>query len=161
MLLLLDIQPGHSSFIEEVERLEPLLREPEVGIALDPEWHLQEGETPGAVLGTVDAADVKPVADFMQGIAAEEDLPQKLLLVHQFDASMVTHRNQIRDRPRVAVAFSIDGFGSPVQKRGVYRRLAPQSQRSGFKLFYEEDYPLLSPDEVLRLRPQPHVVVYE
>ena len=51
MLLLLDIQPGHADFIDEVENLESFLREPDVGIALDPEWHLAEGELPGATSG--------------------------------------------------------------------------------------------------------------
>jgi hypothetical protein len=161
MLLLLDIQPGHAEFIDEVENFESFLREPDVGIALDPEWHLEEGEVPGTNLGSVHADAVNEVAEYMQEIAAEEDLPEKLLLIHQFDASMIENRDEIRDQPRVAVAFSIDGFGSPDLKRGVYRRLAPREQRSGFKLFYEEDYPVMSPDSVLRLRPQPQVIVYE
>lgn len=162
MLLLLDVQPGHADFIDEVREFESLLREPDVGIALDPEWHLAEGELPGSDLGSVEADEVNEVADYMQEIAEEEDLPQKLLLVHQFDASMITDRDEITDQPRVAVAFSIDGFGSPELKRGVYRRLAPRGeQRSGFKVFFEEDYPVMSPDAVLSLRPQPQVVVYE
>ena len=162
MLLLLDIQPGHADFIDEVEEFESFLREPDVGIALDPEWHLAEGELPGSDLGSVDAAEVNEVAEYMQEIAAEEDLPEKLLLVHQFDASMIEDRHEITDQGRVAVAFSIDGFGSPELKRGVYRRLAPRApQRSGFKVFYEEDYPVMSPSEVLALRPRPQVIVYE
>ena len=162
MLLLLDIQPGHADFIDEVEELESFLREPDVGIALDPEWHLDEGQLPGSDLGSVDADDVNEVAEYMQEIAAEEDLPEKLLLVHQFDASMVEDREEITDQGRVAVAFSIDGFGTPGSKRGVYNRLAPgPGQRSGLKLFYEEDHPLMSPDNVLGLRPRPQVIVYE
>jgi len=162
MLLLLDIQPGHADFIDEVEEFESLLREPDVGIALDPEWHLDEGELPGSDLGSVEADEVNEVAEYMQEIAAEEDLPEKLLLVHQFDASMIEDRDEITDQPRVAVAFSIDGFGTPDLKRGVYQRLAPRGeQRSGFKLFYEEDYPLMSPDAVLNLQPQPQVILYE
>jgi len=162
MLLLLDIQPGHADFIDEVENLESFLREPDVGIALDPEWHLAEGELPGSDLGSVEADEVNEVAEYMQEIAAEEDLPEKLLLVHQFDASMIEDRAEIEDQRRVAVAFSIDGFGTPVLKKGVYRRLAPRApQRSGFKVFYEEDYPMMSPAEVLDLRPRPQVIVYE
>ena len=162
MLLLLDIQPGHADFIDEVEEFESYLREPDVGIALDPEWHLAEGELPGSDLGSVEAEEVNEVADYMQEIAAEEDLPEKLLLVHQFDASMIEDREEIEDQGRVAVAFSIDGFGTPELKKGVYRRLAPRApQRSGFKVFYEEDYPVMSPSEVLGLRPRPQVIVYE
>ena len=46
-LLLLDIQPGRADFRDEVERLEPYLREPDVGLALDPEWHVGPTEVPG------------------------------------------------------------------------------------------------------------------
>ena len=46
-LLVLDIQPGHADFLAETRHLDRWLREPDVGLALDPEWH-----TPGAVPGT-------------------------------------------------------------------------------------------------------------
>jgi hypothetical protein len=38
---------------------------------------------------------------------------------------------------------------------------AAKSFDQGLKLFYEEDAGLMSPREVLRLRPTPDVVVYE
>ena len=161
MLLLLDIQPGQADFIDEVRALEPLLREPEVGIALDPEWNMAPGEVPGSVIGTVDAAEVNEVSSYMEEIARDEDLPQKVLVVHQFTSGMITNRDRITDRSRVAVAFSIDGFGSPALKKGVYRRLAPRNKRSGFKVFYEEDVPLMSPRDVLGQGPQPQIVIYE
>ena len=31
----------------------------------------------------------------------------------------------------------------------------------GFKLFYEEDTDLMSPKQVMQLRPKPEIVVYE
>ena len=40
MLLMLDIQPGRSDFFTETTRLERWLREPDVGLALDPEWRV-------------------------------------------------------------------------------------------------------------------------
>ena len=45
-LLLLDIQPGRTSFAAEVARLDRYLREPDVGLALDPEWHVGPEESP-------------------------------------------------------------------------------------------------------------------
>ena len=45
-LLVLDIQPGHSDFFTEATRLRKWLREPDVGLALDPEWHVQAGQVP-------------------------------------------------------------------------------------------------------------------
>ena len=35
-LLVLDIQPGHTDFLEEVKRLEAVAAQPDVGLALDP-----------------------------------------------------------------------------------------------------------------------------
>ena len=50
-MLLLDIQPGRSDFFTETKRLERWLREPDVGLALDPEWRMQPGQVPGDVIG--------------------------------------------------------------------------------------------------------------
>ena len=55
-LLLLDIQPGRSDFFTETTRLEKWLKEPDVGLALDPEWRVAEGQVPGQVIGRVDVA---------------------------------------------------------------------------------------------------------
>ena len=48
-LLVLDIQPGRSDFFTEARRLERWLKEPDVGLALDPEWRMGPG--PGARSG--------------------------------------------------------------------------------------------------------------
>ena len=60
-LLVLDIQPGHADFMDEVRHLDRWLREPDVGLALDPEWHTP-GAVPGTRNGSVDAATVNAVA---------------------------------------------------------------------------------------------------
>jgi hypothetical protein len=39
--------PGRSNFPKEVARLRKWLREPDVGLALDPEWRVQAGQVPG------------------------------------------------------------------------------------------------------------------
>src|SRR4051812_32987139 len=60
-LLVLDIQPGRSDFRPEVKRLEPFLRKPDVGLALDPEWHVAAPAIPGQVIGSATAAEVNQV----------------------------------------------------------------------------------------------------
>ena len=50
-LLILDIQPGRGEFGPEITRLAPFLREPDVGLALDPEWHVAPDALPGKVIG--------------------------------------------------------------------------------------------------------------
>jgi len=163
-LLVLDVQPGRADFVDEMTRLEPYLAEPDVGLALDPEWHVAAGEVPGEVIGSVDARVVNRVAERLSEIVADNDLPQKLLIVHRFTADMVVGPERLRAYPGVAMVLNVDGFGDPPSKIVKYEELsAPRGSDffSGFKLFYSEDTDLMSPRDVLRLRPDPDVVIYE
>jgi hypothetical protein len=169
-LLVLDIQPGQADFVEEVRALEPFLSQPDVGLALDPEWSVPEGTQPGSVIGSMDAEVVNEVSAYLARLVRLRDLPQKLLIVHQFTDEMVTNRDLLASRPEVALTLNMDGFGTAVLKEGVYDRLAQPTPRgraalggpyNGFKLFFREDTGLMSPRDVLGLRPAPDVVVYE
>jgi hypothetical protein len=168
-LLILDIQPGQANFLDEARALEPYLRLPDVALALDPEWSMPEGVVPGQAIGSTDAETVNQVAEYLARLVRTHDLPQKLLLVHQFTEGMVTEDEQIVTPPQVALVSNIDGFGTPEIKVGVYKQLtnalsAPgidAGQHIGFKLFFKEDERMLSPKGVLALRPRPDVVVYE
>ena len=162
-LMLLDIQPGRSTFIREAEHLREFLREPNVGIALDPEWNMGPNGVPGERIGSVGASMVNRVSRLMARVARRHRLPQKLLVVHQFTEAMLKGERRLRARRRVALVLNADGFGSPAQKRAKYRELAPRarSRHPGFKLFYREDTNLMSPREVLALEPSPRFVVYE
>jgi hypothetical protein len=169
-LLVLDVQPGQADFLEEVQALEPYLTQPDVGLALDPEWNVPEGTQPGSVIGSVDAEVVNDVSAYLARLVRLRDLPQKLLIVHQFTDEMVTNRDQLAVRPEVAMVLNMDGFGTAELKKGVYDRLSQPTPRgpdslggpyNGFKLFFHEDTGLMSPRAVLRLRPAPDVVVYE
>jgi len=172
-LLILDIQPGQSDFLDEVRALERWLVEPDVSLALDPEWHVPEGVQPGSVIGSTDAATVNEVTDYLSRIVRARNLPQKILIVHQFTEDMVSDRNLTRGSPGVAVISNMDGFGTAELKAGVYDRLSvaqPATARlrrrsrdpyNGFKLFFREDTGLMSPRDVLGLDPAPDVVVYE
>lgn len=162
-LLLLDVQPGRADFAEEIERLEPWLREPDVGLALDPEWHVGPTEVPGQVIGSVDAATVNEISAELAETVRRLDLPEKLLVIHQFTEDMVSERERLRDRPGVATVINVDGFGDQANKIAKYRELRPEAGwlGSGFKLFYNEDLDLMSPERVLGLKPKPDLIVYE
>jgi hypothetical protein len=169
-LLVLDVQPGQADFFEEVQQLEPYLSQPDVGLALDPEWSVPRGTEPGTVIGTMDAQVVNEVAAYLARIVRLHDLPQKLLIVHQFTEDMITNRDQLDSTPEVALTVNMDGFGTAELKKGVYDRLSLPAVSgpdtlggpyNGFKLFFREDTGLMSPRDVLRLRPAPDVVVYE
>ena len=161
-LLLLDIQPGASDFFTEATRLERWLREPDVGLALDPEWRVGPGEVPGKVIGHVDSREVNAVTAWLEKLSAENDLPEKLVVVHQFTDDMVDDTT-LKARDGLQIVLNADGFGThPVKKSkyDAFTRRAPGFE-PGFKLFYEEDVGLMTPRQVLRLRPPPDFVVYE
>lgn len=163
-LLVLDIQPGASDFPTELARLRRYLREPDVGLALDPEWHVGPGEVPGQVIGSVDAQVVNGISARLAEIVERHRLPEKLLIVHQFTPGMIARRELLRDQPGVEIVLNSDGFGDRANKVAKYRELRPPRGSgfgAGFKLFYREDIGLMEPADVLSLRPRPDLVVYE
>ena len=163
MLMLLDIQPGYAPFIQEAEALEQFLKEPDVSLALDPEWSMDPPQLPGQEIGSTDAAAINEVSRYLSGIVRRYDLPQKLLVVHRFTGDMIEAEHELERHPGVALVVNVDGFGDRPNKISKYNEFTNDLQRrfNGFKLFYEEDVNLMKPKQVLRLRPQPDLVVYE
>ncbi|HUR86217.1 MAG TPA: hypothetical protein VMY78_12815 [Solirubrobacteraceae bacterium] len=162
-LLLLDIQPGRGDFLSEAQRLERWLREPDVGLALDPEWHVGLAEIPGQTIGSVTADDVNEVASYVAGIVQRGDLPEKLFVVHQFTSDMIAGKERVQRPPGLAMTMNVDGFGDRPNKISKYDQFTSEAARfnDGFKLFYEEDTNLMEPGDVLALGPPPDLVVYE
>jgi hypothetical protein len=77
---------------------------------------------------------------------------------------MILDKEAIKPVKNVEIVIHADGFGTPEQKFKKYDALVRDQpiQYGGFKLFYNEDYPLLSPKEVLEeLEPNPAVVSYQ
>jgi hypothetical protein len=163
-LLVLDIQPGHADFLSEARRLAPWLGQPDVGIALDPEWHTP-GAVPGTQIGSVTAAEVNQVSDYVAAIVRARNLPEKLFVVHQFTDGMIQGKEQVLPRPGLAVTFNVDGFGDRPNKLSKYHAFTAQTRGrpfdDGFKLFYHEDTNLMSPSNVMAMQPRPDLVVYE
>jgi hypothetical protein len=129
---------------------------------------------PGKVIGSTNAATVNQISYYLARLRREKNLPQKVLIVHQFTEGMVKDRDKLLDRPGVAIVHNIDGFGTPDQKKNIYVQLvynkgagaAPSTppgggRFNGFKLFYKEDTSLMSPAQTLALEPRPDVIVYE
>jgi hypothetical protein len=162
-LLVLDVQPGRADFMREVRRLRPWLEQPDVSLALDPEWRVGPGQVPGKVIGTVSANEVNQVTRYVRSIIKRRQLPQKLLLIHQFTEDMIPDKQRLLRPPELAVTINIDGFGDRPNKEAKYHELARADRgfHKGFKLFYEEDTGLMTPEQVMALRPRPEIVVYE
>ncbi len=95
MYVVLDLQPGRADFLSQARRYTDLLRLPNVGLALDPEWHLEAGQKPLQQIGGVDAGDINAVTAWLAGLTATTHLPQKLLVLHQFQLSMIRHEHNL------------------------------------------------------------------
>jgi hypothetical protein len=164
MLLILDVQFGLRTVQQEVEAMEPYLKYPHVQLALDPEFAVDEGEVPGTVIGSIDAADVLYAQQELARISSENGLPPKLLIVHQFTESSISNRETITQIPGVQFVLEVDGFGTPDEKRATYALLTGGEAFDfhGFKLWYNgQDDPIMTPEEVLALDPQPDLIIYQ
>ena len=162
-LLLLDVQLGLATIEEEIELLRPFLERPYVHLAIDTEYSVEPGQVPGVNLGNVDGSEIAPAIETLDQIVRENNLPDKMLLVHQFETGIVTSKELIQPTENVEVVLHADGFGGPEAKLTKYDMLVRDeaTQYGGFKLFYTQDAPLLSPQQVLQLDPAPAVVTYQ
>ncbi|MBA2365094.1 MAG: hypothetical protein H0V77_01435 [Actinobacteria bacterium] len=162
-LLILDVQPGTNTFLEEVKPYERFLKEPDVGLALDSEWRWGAGETPAETTGHTTAAEINEVSAWLAELSKKHHLPQKLLAVHAFATGMVRERYRIKAHPRLAFTFHIDGFGGRAAKLSKYDVLKTERKGfyNGFKLFYDEDINMFSPAEVLGIKPRPDLITYQ
>jgi hypothetical protein len=161
-LLILDIQPGRTHFLKKAQSWEQLLREPDVGLALDPEWRMPPGMIPGHAIGHANAAEINEVGAWLADLTRSAQLPQKLFVLHQFTRSMLPDLPTVQRHPELAIVQHLDGFGSPADKLTKYHSLQyPELFNMGFKLFYDEDTPMLGPAETLALTPPPSYVSYQ
>jgi hypothetical protein len=159
--LILDVQPGRASLIDEIRALREWLLEPDVDLAIDPEWNVGPRGIPGQTAGRVSAREIKRVQKRLGRIVADNDLPPKLLVVHQFRRGSISGRKRLRPRGGVQTVLNFDGIGSPAAKRAGYAGLSVPRLFDGFSLFYRRDTPLLEPARVLALRPEPDFLLYQ
>lgn len=167
-LFFVDVQVGKSTLQAELPRLRPILENPDVHLAVDPEFSMApSGRVPGSKIGTLDAKDINWAVNFLDEIARSKNLPPKILVVHRFTRPMVTNAKQIKYTPHVQVVMDMDGWGPPWLKFDSYHDYikAEPVQFTGFKLFFHNDTKkgdaLLTPAEVLRLTPRPLYIQYQ
>ncbi|MFC7393894.1 hypothetical protein [Scopulibacillus cellulosilyticus] len=162
-LLILDVQLGRDSIMNEVKELEPYLKMPNVHLAIDTEFHVGKGQVPGEDLGHVNGANIQKAIKYINNLVKKDNLPDKIVMVHEFQKGIIKNKSLIKPTKHVEVVQNSDGFGRAKDKKYKYHQLVTEqtNQYGGFKLFYHEDQPLLSPKQVLRLDPSPAVVNYQ
>ena len=161
--LILDVQTGHSSVLSELSYLSRYLQEPDVYLALDPEFSMGDGGVPGQLIGTMHADEVNDAINVLEYVQERYRLPRKVLMVHQFTMAMLPDKAKIVNSSAIDIVLVADGFGPPALKRHTYSMVLRQRALafSGFKLFYIQDTDLLPPSQVVALTPAPSVVIYQ
>jgi hypothetical protein len=161
--LILDVQPGRSTVMDELLYLLPYLEQPDVYLALDPEFSMGTDGVPGRRIGVMRAREVNDAIALLELVIHRRHLPAKVLIVHQFVTGEMPDKELIDASPVLDVVLDVDGFGSPALKRSTYRAVLGQRALpfSGFKLFYLEDTDLLQPAQVLALTPSPALIIYQ
>jgi len=79
--LVIDFQTGRDMYLDQVPDYLELLSQPDVHIALDPEWDMEEGEIPNQIIGSSDSLEINEVMEFVAQIVRENRLPRKPVLL--------------------------------------------------------------------------------
>jgi hypothetical protein len=163
LILIFDIQMGSSTVEAEIQHLLPFLAHPRVHLALDPEFVTTPDTPPGLRIGGMEASEINRAQHILREVVEEHDLPNKILMIHQFIPEMILNKDQIEDVPGIDLVIHQDGFGSPEDKIANYDRYiaAENAKHGGFKVFYQQDEPVLTPEQLMQLTPQPDVITYQ
>lgn len=163
--VVLDLQPGLSTFLDQAKLYEDLLAQPHVGLALDSEWRLREGQRHMQQIGSVTAEEINEVSDWLAQLTAEEELPQKMLMLHQFKHTMIQNREAVdTSHDELAIVLHADGHGTPDLKLGTYDTLQEGLSEDiwlGWKNFYDEDSPTFTSEQTYEVDPKPWFVSYQ
>ncbi len=161
--LLLDMQYGRLTTEQELEAIAKWMEYPFVHPALDPEFSIEEGETPGVELGSIDGSDVTFAQQWVADFCATRGLPPTILIVHQFNVYSISNKDVIQPVDGVQFCLEVDGFGTPDMKLETYGVLTQNPiEFHGFKLWYSgEDDPMMSESDVVNLDPSPDVIIYQ
>jgi hypothetical protein len=167
-LVFIDIQTGHSTIEQELPAFEQYLKMPNVHLGIDPEFSMKGGQKPGAAIGSFDAKDINYTTQYLAKIVKDNHLPPKIFVLHRFTRKMVTNYKQIKLQPEYQIVMDMDGWGHPSRKISTYQAFIYKEpvQFTGFKLFYKNDLKeakshLMTPAEVLKLKPRPVYIQYQ
>jgi hypothetical protein len=165
MYVVLDLQAGRANLLTQAKLYQSLLAEPDVGLALDPEWKLQPDQLPLRQIGSVSIGQVNSVVHWLAALTARDHLPQKVLVLHQFRLSMISgERDLDTSIDDLAIVIHMDGQGTQGNKQQTWDAVtgaAPPGVFFGWKNFFVEDHPMLGPAETMTRTPTPIMISYQ
>ncbi|MFP4698513.1 MAG: SH3 domain-containing protein [Eubacteriales bacterium] len=170
VLVYLDHQIGRHSPNEAINELLPFLRYPNVHLALDPEWRTDK---PMKEVGYLTGTEINEIQETMREyIIANEIQGKRQFVFHQFLDTMIHDIEEVSSNyDPVLLVHNTSGWGSPEGKIATHTRNAKTTNipYKGFKLWYyysdnsgvHYDSPLMTPEQVLDLNPQPGLIIYQ
>lgn len=145
-------------------------------LALDTEFHFPntpQGYADAAgypcCLGWMNASEINWAINELAQISQQQRLPRKVLVVHEWNPAVLPDKDKIQPNPNVSLVLQSDGFGAVDNKLGDYQAFVQQDllEYGGYKLFFQYnggsayDSPFQTPQDVMRLFPQPLFISYE
>lgn len=175
IVVFIDVQLGKKSPAEAVKPLLKYLKYSNVHIAIDPEFSVDNlSVRPGKKIGSITGQQINEVQRMMKNYIKTSGIKDdKILLVHMFTEHMVTNKKSIKYTDRVHLAMHLDGHGSPALKIKTYNGLYTDTRAGlvagGFKVFYKQDKPRMTPKQVLglekvsnrKVRDMPKIITYQ
>ncbi|HEY5640852.1 MAG TPA: hypothetical protein VIW01_12475, partial [Dehalococcoidia bacterium] len=110
-------------------------------------------------IGHLDAVQINRAQQILEDLIEEHNLGDKILVVHQFQESMITNKDDIDSFRRVRLVIDMDGFGPRETKLAKFETFSAPAEYGGIKLFFQQDDPLLTEEEVLKVRPD--LIIYQ
>ena len=163
--VVLDLQPGRTDFLTQAKLYADLLLQPNVGLALDPEWRLKPNQVHLQQIGSVGVDEINATGAWLADLTRSHNLPQKVFMVHQFRTDMIQGRQNLQaGYDQLRVVIHADGFGTPGEKNSTWNTLhinPPANILWGWKNFYDEDKPTFTPAQTMAVQPQPVFVSYQ
>jgi hypothetical protein len=177
-MVVLDTQIGKSTPVSQVKRIikKGYLEYENVALALDPEFHVYEGqERPGRPIGVIHSSQINQVQQLLDDyVRIQKQSKKKILIVHQFgDANvddgvpfMIQDKNKLRTFDNVDLVIDADGLGEPALKVIKYNKMTdsavyPFITFRGIKIFFPNrwekhghfDKPPMNLDEIFGIKP--------
>ena len=156
-VLFLETQLGKHTPQDAIHHTLKYLNHHNVNIAIDPEFEVSNLHVrPGKKIGRVKAEWINKVQATMSKYMKKNGIKEKkILLLHMFRHTMVEHKERLRHYDNIDIIFNLDGHGSPQLKVGIYNAIYNKKYATkvagGFKLFFKEDHPMMTPKQVMGL----------
>ena len=154
-VLFLETQLGEHMPQDAIHHILKYMKHHNVHLAVDPEFEVSNlNVRPGKKIGRVEAAWINRVQAIMDKYMKANGINEKkILLLHMFRHTMVEHKEQLRHYDNIDLIFNLDGHGSPKLKVDIYNAIYTKKYADkvagGFKLFFNEDHPMMTPKQVM------------